>query len=287
MVFVLNFFLSFASKKKIKHYKMKTKKTIIYLFAIAIMATFFTNCTKEGVTGPAGTNGNNGAVGPTGPLSSGNLYGYVKKFDQYGNALFTGLNGVKVNLIGTNLSLNAVTDSTGKYAFDSIATGNYQLAYSDSLFGGNYVSNEEFLGGGGSDVKNINISAIPSYYVSALTLTPTNDTLVVNGTMNAASPYPVNVILYFGLTSSTSSAPANYINYYTKALAVNATAFKINILPIDMINAGIASGTRIYVAAYGIAVGFANNSSYEDFGTGKTVFTGLSTQVDTTSAARP
>jgi hypothetical protein len=265
---------------------MKTKTTIIYLFAIAVIATLFTSCAKDGEMGPTGANGATGAMGPTGPLSSGNLSGYVKKFDQYGNQIFTGLSGVKVNLTGS-ATLNATTDSTGKYSFDSLATGMYQLAYSDTLFGGNAVSNQQFLGGGNSWVKNINMSAIPSYYVSNLTFTVLTDTLVVNGTMNAASPNAVNVILYYGLTSATSSAPSSYINYYTKALVANATTFKINILPQDIINAGLAVGSTIHIAAYGIAVGFANNSSYEDFNTGKTFFTGLSAQVDTASVVLP
>ncbi len=266
---------------------MKLKTTFNYLVAAAIVATLFSSCAKDGAIGPAGTNGATGATGPTGPLSSGNLYGYIKKFDQYNNQIYIGLSGVKINLTGNSVNLVATSDSTGKYAFDSLLTGNYQLSYSDSLFGGNQVSNQQFLGGGNSWVKNINLSAIPNYYVTSMTLQNLSDTVLVTGTMNAASPNITDVILYIGSSSATSSAPSTYQLYYTKAIAANATTFKINILHTDMVNAGFASGSTIYMACYGISPGFATNSSYEDFATGRTVFTALSALVDTASHVLP
>ena len=142
---------------------MKIKTALNYIIAGAIIATLFLGCAKDGPMGPPGSNG---ATGQTGPLSSGNIYGYVKKSDQYGSVITVGLNGVTVHLSGNSKNMTTTTDSLGKYEFDGLTTGNYQISYSDSGYGSNLLSNFQFLGGTDTTwVRNIYLSQLSLIHI--------------------------------------------------------------------------------------------------------------------------
>jgi hypothetical protein len=269
---------------------MQPTKTLNYLFIVLILSSIIAGCAKDGATGPAGkdgangangTNGTNGATGATGPVLSGNLFGYVKTFDQYGSPIVTGLSGIKVNLTGGSLNISVTTDTAGKYTFDSLTTGYYNIAYSDSLFGSNLVSNAQFLGGGTIARANVNISKIPNFNVTSLAYTDTvlnltDSVIQISGTISAANPLATSVILYVGSSAGTSSVPSSYLSFYTRNLVATATTFKITVPLSDLYDLGFAAGGTVYFSCYGIASNFSNSSSYEDFNTGKTVFTAIS-----------
>jgi hypothetical protein len=264
---------------------MKTKKTIIYLFAIAIIATLFTSCAKDGAMGPAGTNGATGASGPTGatgstgPVYYGNMMGFVKKYDQYGNLITTGLSGTTVQLSGTATKTTS-TDSTGKYVFDSLPTGNYSFAYSAANFGSNQVQDFLYLGDSTALRGITSISAIPNFNVANLaikdTVINTDSSIFVTGTMNATDNVARTVMVFIGSTSGTSSSPANYIIAIPKTVNALATTFTITIPIATIYDAGFTIGTTAYFAAYGINSLYGSSSEYIDYTTGRTVYTAVS-----------
>ncbi len=260
-------------------------QSFIIVFMAAIL---FGGCAKDGATGPAGPAG---ATGVTGPIATGNLFGYVKKWDQYGSAITTDLSGVSVNLTGGSFNLNTTTDSTGKYSFDNITTGYYTLKYTDSLFGFNQVNYNLFLGGATVPRANVNMSKIPNFYMTALAFTDTlitNDSsIVVTCTLNASDNNQRAGILYVGTSAGVSSNPATYLNYYTKNITALSTTFKVVIPLSDLYNLGFTPGQTVYFAGYGISLGFNTNSSYEDFVTGRSVFTAISTTAVTSSHIIP
>jgi hypothetical protein len=267
---------------------MKKMKTLNYLVALAIIATMFTGCAKDGATGPAGANGANGATGPTGPtgpIASGNLMGFVKKFDQYGSPVQTGLSGISVTYTGAT-TLTTTTDSTGKYAFDSISTGYYTLNVSDTLYGGLQVNSQQFLGGSSVWRANANIAAIPNFSVIGMTFVDTvvnvSDSVIeINGTMSTTDGQARTVIVFIGSLISTNSAPANYQTYYTVASKANTNTFKLFVPLSDMYDLGYMPTQTIYFAAYGISSTTA--SAYEDFVTSRNVFTDISPIVSSAS----
>jgi len=261
---------------------MKIKNSLNYLLALAIISTLFASCAKDGATGPAGNNGANGAVGPTGPtgpIASGNLMGFVKKFDQYGNPIETALSGIKVTFTGTSI-LNTVTDSTGKYAFDSIATQYYTLNVVDTLFGPQQVNSQQFLGGANAWRANVNIAAIPNFMVTAMTfvdtlLYGTDSVIEINGTLSTTDANIREAIVYVGSTINTSSNPATYQDYTTIQVKANMNTFK-TIVPLNSLYAlGYMPTQTIYFAAYGISLPLTA-SAYEDFATSNNIFTAIS-----------
>jgi hypothetical protein len=261
---------------------MKIKNTLKSLMAIAIIATLFTSCAKDGATGPAGNNGANGAVGPTGPtgpIATGNLTGFVKKFDQYGNIYATGLSGVNVSTTG-GATLSTTTDSTGKYAFSNISTGYYTINVTDTLFGPVQVNNFQFLGGATVERGNTNISAIPNFVVTSLTfvdtvINGTDSAIEINGTLGTTDAYVRSVIIYVGSTISTSSAPANFQTYVNVNSKAGTNTFKTIIALNTLYDLGYIPTQTVYFAAYGIAADLTS-SVYQDVVTGRNIFTAIS-----------
>ena len=236
----------------------------ISLVCLTVIITFTISCKKE-TTGPQGPEG------PAGPSLTGNISGYVWLYDQYGKRIYSNLNGVKVTLNNTAISH---TDSTGKYSFNGLSTGIYNMNASDSLYGNELAPQFQFVGGGNVD-KDFKLSQIPTFTLSSCTAVDT----VVNainyvkakGTLSADSQARM-VAIFVSKSSSVSSAPANYILMYSKQVTANATNFNILIPSTDLYAVGITSAATAFFAAYPAAISFSTTSSYEDFATGRTFF---------------
>src|ERR1700722_3751721 len=248
------------------------KKTSI---AIALILTttvlLFNACTKpaDGSTGPQG---------PAGPLLSGTLSGHVDLYDEYGSQILNSKTA-KVTLYNSGNaiigSMNA--DSTGKYSFSNISTGIYTLAFTDSGYGEQLHQNFQFLGGGNLNVDG-KISQLPNFNITGITVDSINHAtgnVVLN--CSVATNTKVRTLLIFASGSaSVSSDPANYLTVTNQSVKANATSIVVNIPLSNLYNAGLTSGQTVYFAIYGATSNYTTASDYEDYNTGRTIYTALS-----------
>ena len=255
------------------------KNTLNYLVALAIITILFASCAKDGATGPAGANGTNGGVGPAGPSLTGSIEGFVRKFDQYGNGIETGMSGVAVSLIG-NTTVNTTTDSTGKYIFNNVSTGIYNLSATDSLFGYVMVNPAQFIGGGTLLRANITMTEIPNFMVTGMTfvdtvLNLTDSAIEINGTIGTTDGNAREAIIFIGSTINTNSNPANYQMFTNVAVKAGTNTFKLFIQLNSLYDLGYLPTQTIYFASYGISLPLTA-SSYQDATTGNNVFKAIS-----------
>lgn len=248
------------------------RKNKITLIAALGMLALTSACSKNGSTGPQG---------PAGPAYTGAIAGHVDLYDQYGSRVLTGLNTVQLQL---NNSTTINPDSTGYYIFKGTTTGDYDITTTASGYASTKTNNFQFL----SDTLNrdIKLSAIPNFsplsVVAYAAMGAPGDSMIINFTPDTRAR---EAILFVNKNSAVGNLPANYLVVYTRAIPANASKINIVIPASDLYNAGITSGSTIYLAAYGYVV--SDGSAYEDITTGKTVYNAVSTTSATVTATAP
>jgi hypothetical protein len=255
-------------------------RKISYLMMIAITGcvVILAGCSK---TGPAGPSGSTGAAGPA---LTGNLKGHIFQYDQYGGVIATGLAGIHDSINPTHV---AMTDSTGYYAFLGLGTGDYNFTVSKAGYGTNMVQGLQLIGGG--DIyRDIKIAKIPNFNVTAVTATSNTTTGNIDfvGTVTTDTRAR-SAILYLGNSSAVSAVPVTFSNSYTGTIKANVTTFTISVNVNDIHDLGINTGSTLYCALYGASTTFASASSYEDYATGHTVYTAISTTPAANSIVMP
>lgn len=254
-------------------------KKIFTLSFIAILSItlFIQSCKKE--AGPAGPQG------PAGPILTGNLFGFVDLLDQYGTKIITHNDSVLVSLDGTGKT--CLTDVNGKYHFDSLTTGIYNLTFSKTGYGTMRLLTQQFTGGGDVD-RDTKMSAIPTFSISTLTVTVDSANVNLTGTLSTIDTRIRTSALFLGGTSAVSSDPVNYLLSYSKATTnANLNGFTLKIPLTDLQNEGFGSGSTLYFSGYGAATSFTTSSAYEDFNTGRAYLNALSSTSSTTSIVLP
>jgi hypothetical protein len=253
------------------------------LFAMAALAGALilgSGCSKTGPAGPAGP------VGPAGPAMTGNLKGHIFMYDQYGATLLTGLAGTRDSMNGT--SNVAICDSMGYYKFSNLSTGDYSFTVAKAGFG-TVMAQSVQLAANGDVYRDLKIAQIPNFSVSAVTaaLNGVTGAIDFTGTVTADARTR-SAMLFIGKTSSTSSAPSTYSNYYgVNIKAGTTTTFTISVFPNDIHDLGVNTGSTLYFAAYGAATTWSTASNYQDYATGHNVFTALSPVPATNSFLMP
>ena len=223
----------------------------------------------------------------TSNLLSGNLYGFVSLYDQYGSKVYSGINSTSVTLVSTSGNiLNNTTDNTGKYTYSNITEGQYLLSYTNQGYGSILNAPLGFLGGGNID-HDVKLSAIPNFFDTLLSAVDTLNTIVLNGTFSGSDTRKRTYVVFVGSTPAVSSAPANYLTYYTGTANNNLTTFTQKIPVSDLNDAGFVSGATVYFSVYGAAADFATASDYEDYTTGRLNFSAVSTAAKTISIVLP
>jgi len=217
---------------------------------------------------------------------SGNIYGYVDLYDQYGSKILTSISRTTVTENGNTVT----TDSTGKYTFTNLSAGQYSFSFSRTGFGSINSNALQFVGGGNLD-HDVKLSAIPNFTDSILNITDTLGNVVLTGTLTGTDTRRRTVAVFVGSTVATSSNPANYLityNSLTNNTVNTINSFSIKIPVADLTDAGFSSGSTVYFAVYGAAASFASTSTYEDLSnTGRSYFTALSPTAVTQSFVLP
>lgn len=236
----------------------------------------------QGVTGPKGDTGATGLQGPTGPIQTGDMVGYVRLVDVFGNSVYTGLNGIAVSLEGT--AYTATTNANGMFTFTGLPTGTYSITASKAGYGTDKSQWVPFSGGDVSHPGSLKLSQLPAFNVATLTATASGTGIVVTGSVNSTSPYRRTVGIFVGLANTVSSATANYIDFQTANVNANATNFTITFNAQMLANIGATTGTPVYFAAYSINSGA---STYVDYANGRKVYNAIGTTRVTATANTP
>jgi hypothetical protein len=228
-----------------------------------------------------------GDKGDPGPSFSGAISGHVMLYDQYGTKVNTDLSGIQVTL--SNSSTVVTTDVNGYYIFTGVSTRDYTIMVHDPntspyAYGDNVAVNFQYLAD--TLIKDIKLSAIPSFSPSAMTATLSsvtgNDSLVFSITPDSRVR---DIIVFVNNTSTVNNLPANYLLTYVKAVPANASVVSLLVPANDLHDQGINTGSTAYFAAYGYPV--SDESVYEDITSGKSVYNALSGSSVTASAVAP
>ncbi|MDF7814616.1 carboxypeptidase-like regulatory domain-containing protein [Hymenobacter sp. YC55] len=236
---------------------------------------------KDGDPGPAGATGATGATGPAGTSGqnlTGAMFGFVNPVDEFGSPVAK--NGVTVTLEGVTPAATATTNSDGRYEFTNLRNGTYNIAFSRT---------------GLSTYRRISVAHVggdqPTFLgTSSLTApsTTTFGTVVVNsivgGSVNINIPYsnlaaPSNYFLrtaiYVSATTGVNSTNGTFLMYAypNSSLNSNSGTISTTISRSTLNNAGFATGTAVYIVAYGVPSLLTGQT---DATTGKTIYNGLS-----------
>ena len=244
---------------------MRKITTLVPTFVFA-MIFILSGCTKTGPQGP---------TGPAGPALTGTLEGYVATLDQYGFRVTGDQSGVVVK-IDDAAGDSVMTDITGKYTFSNLSTGSYNLTYSKANYGVFKAIDFGFVGGG-TTLRNASISQFPVFTLSNIT-----DTIeTVSGTVGVlirgaatADATARSFAVFVGTSPVVSPNPANFTFANTGGTVKAAfSTWSQFISTREFYDAGLNSGTTVYLAIYPLASG---STSYTDLATGKPVYTALS-----------
>jgi len=248
---------------------------------VALSAALLLNgCTgKDGAPGPAGAAGTNGTAGPAGPTGpsgqnlTGSITGLVNSADENGTQLSKA--GVLVTLDGVTPAVTATSDVDGRFTLTNVRNGTYNLTFSRAGYATfrrlavSHVGGDQPTFLGTSILSQLSTPVITTFTNGAPSTAQVNVNLIIN------SPTPTNTFRA-AFFASTSPNPTLANGIYVTAVAFGTggapttsypTSFPIS--RTSFINAGFASGTTVYVAAFGSTNFFA---SYIDVATGRVVY---------------
>ena len=238
------------------------------------LCLLFTACTKQGPTGPQGPTGSSTTL-------TGTLDGIITLYNEYGDKQpYKACASVRVILYNSS---NAVVDSincdtTGKYSFANISTGDYSEAFRDTGYGQMIRIPFQNLGGG-VIAADLSLSHLPNFTFSVTSDSLkkiANDTqVVIYGTITPASQAR-NIALFFGSSSSVSSTPGTYTGTVsTITVAAGSGKFSFS-LPVNTIYmGGLQPGSNAYFMLYSAAYFYASQSVYIDLNTGQNIYNAL------------
>ncbi len=234
-----------------------------YLSA-ALVTILLASCAKEGPTGP---------TGPAGPSYTGSISGHVMLFDKYGSPVIGGYTSAKLTLASATTTVSnggaATPDNSGYYIYSSVKTGSYSITATNSGYGSKIINNVDFVLGNLN--QDIQISAIPDSFITGFHAQ--SSAVGLYDSLNfsyAADPRVRNAILFVNSKASVGNLPANYLLKYVVQIPANTPGVKFMIPQQDLLNAGLATGAKVYFAAYSYVID--DKSVYEDLATGKSVY---------------
>jgi hypothetical protein len=257
------------------------------LFTTICAASLLTGCAgKDGDPGPVGATGATGATGPAGPtgpavpVMTGNITGYVSVSDENGQTLPLAKGGVTVTIENSSPLLTATTNSEGRFEFQNVRVGTYNLSFARTGLGTfrrfsiGHVGGDQptFTGTTGLSlnsatvVTSLNLGAVYSGQYASISMGVSNPTATNNfRTYIFASATSAGATATSGAMIGSPSVSYG-ASYNTGTISTNITKATLN-------NAGFASGTQVYLVAYGGPYAFF--PSYVDPATGKSVYTSL------------
>ncbi len=228
------------------------------------------------LTGCKGKDGDPGPAGTAGQGLTGSIAGFVNPIDENGGILTK--SGVVVSIDGATPAISATTNADGKYEFTNVRAGTYNLTYSRT---GLATFHRYGLGHIGGDqptyLGTVSISQVSTLTVPSFTATSNPSSASVSLSLNVASPTPTSTFRYalFASASPTvSPATATLLFTGTGTGVTPSTFYSFNsaVSRAALNNAGFATGTTVYLAAFGSTAVLAG---YSDPATGRITYPAL------------
>jgi hypothetical protein len=172
------------------------------------------------------------------------ITGFVKLIDLDGSQVYDRHN-VQVSIQGSTLS--AQTDQNGKFLFTGLDAGKeYGFDFSKDSFGTVSTLGYKFIGDAKPGlISSITMYQIPQIELISATLSYSNNTIYINGTISETNYFSVRA--YANDSSNVSDSHYDYSSYANYYAGTNFTTFFIGI-PLD--NNYYPAGTLIYVGVY-------------------------------------
>ena len=205
------------------------KKTKFFL-SLLIVLSFFSSCAKdEG-------------------LLTGSLIGFVSLYET-DNTFVEDRSGVVVSVDGKKISTQ--TDTNGRYVLSGLTTGTYNLTFAKSGYGTVKEIGFQFTGGDEpAYLYTKSLAKIPSYNVTGLTATISENGIEFRGTFSGTSLSLYNhAVIFLGKSANVSSAPSNYTYAVSGATYFDSTVMFGSIFKEALVDM-YKKGQTIYVVAY-------------------------------------
>jgi Carboxypeptidase regulatory-like domain len=228
------------------------------------------------LTGCKGKDGDPGPTGAAGQGLTGSIAGFVSPTDENGGLLAK--NGVIVSIDGANPAISATTNADGKYEFTNVRAGTYNLTYTRT---GLATFHRYGLGHIGGDqptyLGTLSMSQVSSMTVPSFTATSNPSSASVSLSLNVASPTPTSTFRYALFASASPTVnPATATLLFTSTGTGTTTStfysFSTIVSRASLNNAGFATGTTVYLAAFGSTAVLAG---YSDPATGRVTYPAL------------
>ena len=208
----------------------------------------------------------------------GKIIGYVGLHDERGGGILD--TGVSVTLSNANPVKVITTDIHGRFQFDSIAPGTYDITYEKDGYG-TYKAFGLVLPGGSTPVSagKINLVKLATTVVDSLTV----DTSSLDHIMFTAYIRPSlgdsgsagNAARFFVSMDDPNVSSSTYVFSDSDYGSVSYNSDKHMVqycLPLSQVNGYVIKNLPLYAVAYGAP---ADNSAYFDIGTGNTIWPAL------------
>ncbi|MBD2768782.1 carboxypeptidase regulatory-like domain-containing protein [Hymenobacter sp. BT664] len=230
------------------------------------------------LAGCKGKDGDPGPAGPSGTGLSGNITGFVNSVDENGVQLSK--TGVLVTLDGVTPAITATSDADGRFTLSNVRAGTYNIVYSRAGYGTFRRIGVGHVGGDQATFLGTStMSQVSTQTITSLTNGSSN-MITVYLNLTVASPVPTNTFrVAFFASASPNPTPATGILISTSTIGSGGTfatyySTTVGINRFSLTNAGFASGTTVYLAAFGATSVFP---SYLDPATGRAVYPTFST----------
>lgn len=193
-----------------------------------------------------GLTGCKGPEGPTGAQLTGDLFGYVKLYDEHYRQL-TDNHGVAVSV--ENASYSAASDSSGKWILKNVKAGVYNISFSKNAYGTVNVPSFQFVGGGNVLLGTKVMGQKPTSRVLSVSIDTTGgsstQTLNFLGSLSGDTSYYRYVIVYSNSDSTVDSS--NYVSIGEAYTTVGSSTFFGNFYLGDLRDHGIVKGMTVYL----------------------------------------
>jgi hypothetical protein len=198
------------------------------------------------------------------PATTGNLYGKVIHFDQYGSQYSSGLNTTTVSLEGKGFK--TVTDDKGNYTLKGLSSGTYTIIY-EKPGCGKIIKQNYIYTLGDSLIFNVGVSDFPTFVINTAYA---KDSTWFSGTLKG---------IYFGATTNTPNKnasvvaiigksqnldiekPETYLNYPISSRADTADFNRFFSYSLLKDTYGFKKDSIVYIKVYPVSI---LSSSYFD-----------------------
>lgn len=210
------------------------------------------------------------------------IEGTIVTYDEFNN-LINDPENVQVQLEGTDPVLSTFTDKDGKYEFENVPTGTYNLIFSKEGYGTSQEQGIKIVGGSEAVRHFYNdLFAISTITIENLTVENVdNQTILLKAIVNHDFTNTYPVLLYYLHTSENTSG-THYMQFgYIYFFGASGTQLSST---IEINSNKFSPGSTIYAVAYGSQ---STHASYYDIQTGLLIFPSLGEASNTASVTIP